>query len=126
MSGKRGYIPDRGDILHMNFDPAAGHEYAGFHYALVLSPRRFQEVTGLAIVAGCTSQEKGEEHPMHALQMPLPPEVRMPKRTFVWSYQVKAIDFRERGAEYQTKAPAAFVDQVARRVGRFIGLTEIR
>ena len=32
------YLPKRGDLVHLNFSPSAGHEMADRHYALVLSP----------------------------------------------------------------------------------------
>lgn len=33
-----GYVPERGDIVWLQFDPQAGHEQAGHRPALVLSP----------------------------------------------------------------------------------------
>ena len=37
------YIPEKGDIVHLQFDPASGHEMKGEHYALVLSPKYFNK-----------------------------------------------------------------------------------
>src|SRR5207248_10255651 len=37
----RGYVPDAGDIVWMNFTPQAGHEQAGHRPALVLSPAAY-------------------------------------------------------------------------------------
>ena len=34
----RAYVPDRGDVVWLEFDPQAGHEQAGHRPALVLSP----------------------------------------------------------------------------------------
>jgi mRNA-degrading endonuclease toxin of MazEF toxin-antitoxin module len=50
--------PDRGDYAHLAFNPQAGHERQGEHFALVLSPRSFNEKTGFAFVAPITSQKK--------------------------------------------------------------------
>lgn len=41
------YIPERGDIFHLAFDPAAGTEMKGGHYAIALSPRAYNRATGL-------------------------------------------------------------------------------
>jgi mRNA interferase ChpB len=49
---KRG-VPDRGDILHVNFDPTVGREQHGQRYALVLSPAAFNQF-GLALVCPIT------------------------------------------------------------------------
>ncbi len=43
------YIPKRGDLVWMNFDPAAGHEQKGKRPALILSPESFNKVFGLAL-----------------------------------------------------------------------------
>ena len=42
--------PDRGDILHLAFDPASGREMKGKHFCLVLSPRAFNARFKLAMV----------------------------------------------------------------------------
>ncbi|HNX60292.1 MAG TPA: endoribonuclease MazF, partial [Spirochaetota bacterium] len=53
------YIPDRGDVVWLNFTPQSGHEQMGKHPALVLSPKEYNEKTGLAIFCPITSKEKG-------------------------------------------------------------------
>ena len=46
------YIPERGDLVWLSFDPQAGHEQAGRRPALVLSPAAYNGKTGLAPVTG--------------------------------------------------------------------------
>ena len=41
------YIPEKGDIIHLRFDPASGKEMKGDHFALVISPKAFNKATGL-------------------------------------------------------------------------------
>ena len=53
------YIPERGDIVLLNFDPQLGKEQSGRRPALVLSPHRYNSKVGLAIVCPITSQIKG-------------------------------------------------------------------
>ena len=43
-------IPERGDILHIQFDPASGREILGKHFCLVVSPRSFNARFRLAMV----------------------------------------------------------------------------
>lgn len=43
------YIPDRGDVVWIDFDPQAGHEQAGRRPAPVISPKDYNERVGLAI-----------------------------------------------------------------------------
>lgn len=53
------YIPDRGDIVWLNFTPQAGHEQKGTRPALILSPKKYNEKTGLAVCCPITSNIKG-------------------------------------------------------------------
>ncbi len=36
------YVPDRGDVVWIYFNPTKGHEQAGHRPALVLSPRSYR------------------------------------------------------------------------------------
>ncbi len=56
---KNFYIPERGDLLWLNFDPQEGHEQAGMRPALVMSPKAYHELSGLALVCPVTSKRKG-------------------------------------------------------------------
>lgn len=53
------YIPARGDVVWLTFNPQAGHEQAGRRPALVLSPSSYNRKVGLAIFCPITSQVKG-------------------------------------------------------------------
>ncbi|MGI8435697.1 MAG: endoribonuclease MazF [Chthoniobacterales bacterium] len=53
------YVPDRGDVVWIEFDPQAGHERAGHRPAVVLSPRSYNQKSGLALVCPVTSRIKG-------------------------------------------------------------------
>ncbi|OGZ96847.1 MAG: mRNA-degrading endonuclease [Candidatus Sungbacteria bacterium RIFCSPLOWO2_02_FULL_54_10] len=53
------YIPDRGDIAWISFDPQRGREQAKRRPAVVLSPYRYNQKTGLALVCPITAHAKG-------------------------------------------------------------------
>jgi mRNA interferase MazF len=53
------YVPNRGDIVWLNFTPQAGHEQMGTRPALVLSPEKYNKKTGLAVCCLITSNVKG-------------------------------------------------------------------
>ena len=55
----RQYVPERGDIVWLQFTPGAGHEQAGHRPALVISPRSYNHRVGLALFCPVTSQVKG-------------------------------------------------------------------
>ena len=53
------YVPDRGDMVWLNFTPQAGHEQRGKRPALVISPKSYNKKSGLALCCPVTSQIKG-------------------------------------------------------------------
>jgi hypothetical protein len=53
---KRQYVPERGDLVWLDFEPHAGHEQAGRRPALALSPKYYNQKTGLGIFCPITSQ----------------------------------------------------------------------
>jgi len=103
------YVPDRGDIVWINFNPQAGHEQAGRRPALILSPKDYNSKVGLAILCPITSKKKG-----------YPFEVSLPKGTkisgVVLSDQAKSMDWKIRNTEFVCKLGASLVDQVLQRL----------
>ena len=48
-------LPERGDLVWVDFTPQAGHEQAGHRPALVISPRIYHERSKTAVVCPITS-----------------------------------------------------------------------
>ncbi len=53
------YIPERGDIVYLDFDPTKGHEQKGHRPAFVVSPRAYNQRSSLALLMPITRQQKG-------------------------------------------------------------------
>ena len=53
------YVPDRGDIVWLNFTPQAGHEQRGTRPAIIISPKIYNKKTNLALCCPITSNIKG-------------------------------------------------------------------
>lgn len=53
------FIPDRGDVVWVNLDPSKGHEQAKIRPAIVVSPKAYNQKTGLALMCPITSIQKG-------------------------------------------------------------------
>lgn len=62
------YVPDRGDVVWLNFDPQAGHEQGGRRPAIVVSPRNYNKASGLGLFCPVTNRVKG-----YPFEVPLPP-----------------------------------------------------
>jgi mRNA interferase MazF len=54
----RRYVPDRGDVVWLNFSPQAGREQAGRRPAICLSLRTFNAASGLGLFIPVTSKRK--------------------------------------------------------------------
>jgi mRNA interferase MazF len=103
------YVPDRGDVVWLHFDPRAGQEQAGTRPALVVSPSAYNRRAGLALFCPVTSQVKG-----YPFEVVLPPGVMV--QGAVLSDQVKSLDWRIRRARYAAKAPSATLDDVVAKI----------
>lgn len=108
MAGGKKYIPERGDLVWTNFDPAPGHEQKGKRPALVLSPASFNKKIMLAMVAPITSRVRG-----HGFEVPLEGQKI---HGAVLCQQVKMIDFSERGLHFAEKASEATISDALARV----------
>jgi mRNA interferase MazF len=107
------YIPNRGDIVWMTFDPQAGHGQAGRRPALVLSPATYNSKVGLAILCPITSQVK--YYPFEVL---IPDGLKIGGA--ILSDQVKSLDWKVRHAEFVCKLSASSVDEVLQKLGTLI------
>ena len=100
---KQTYHPKRGDIIHINFSPAAGQEFALAHYGVVISTIHFSKATGLCIVLPATTKYHPDRklHDTH-LMAKMPKLAGLDQEGWVYTHQIKTIDYRERGATYKT------------------------
>lgn len=56
---KKGYVPERNDIVWLDFDPPRGKEIGKYRPALVLSGRAYNERTGLLICCPISTSIRG-------------------------------------------------------------------
>jgi mRNA interferase MazF len=107
------FVPDRGDIVWLAFDPQAGREQAGRRPALVLSPLRFNRLTGMALVCPITSRRRG-----WAFEVEVP--AGLPITGVILADQARALDWRARRAELEVEVDAATLASVLARVRTLI------
>ncbi len=99
------YIPDRGDIVWVDFDPQAGHEQAGRRPALIVSPQSYNQKVGLMLLCPITTQRKG-----YPFEVPLPKGLKV--AGVVLADQIKSMDWHARRAEFWCEVPVAIVLEV--------------
>jgi mRNA interferase MazF len=107
------YVPDRGDIVWLSFDPTAGHEQAGRRPALILSRRAYNARAGLALICPITSRVKG-----YPYEVALPAGLAV--NGVVLADHVKSLDWHARRAVFADTAPAATVDEVIQKLGTLL------
>jgi mRNA interferase MazF len=102
------YVPCRGDIVWLNFNPQAGHEQAGKRPAIVLSPKEYNAKTSLIIACPITSKIKS-----------YPFEVRVVGKKMdgvILSDQVKSLDWKVRNARLIEQAAAKVLSEVQEKL----------
>ena len=100
------YVPDKGDIVSLNFDLSAGNEIMKYRPAFVISRQPFNQHTGFAIVAPITSTKRGM-----ALEVVLNDTAT---QGVVLVHQMRSLDVESRGIQFIEKAPAAIAEQVTK------------
>nr|WP_314382801.1 type II toxin-antitoxin system PemK/MazF family toxin [uncultured Cardiobacterium sp.] len=99
------YIPEQGDIVMIDFDPAMGREIQKRRPALVMSKAIMARHTGLVLVCPITSTVRGLELEVaiHGEQI----------TGVALSVQLRAMDYRRRNIAFVEKADAVTVEAMS-------------
>jgi len=108
-------VPDRGDLVWLNFDPQLGREQSGRRPALVLSPLSYNRAAGLCVACPITSRAKG-----YPFEVPLP--AGLPISGVVLADHLKSLDWSERRVEIIGQLPRAEMGAVTARIAALLGL----
>jgi mRNA interferase MazF len=107
------YVPDRGDVVWITFDPQAGREQAGRRPAVVLTAREYNEKVGLALCCPVTSRVKG-----YSFEVPLPDGLVV--EGVVLADHVKSLDWRARRAEDAGRIPDETLDEITGKLSALL------
>jgi mRNA-degrading endonuclease toxin of MazEF toxin-antitoxin module len=104
---------ERGDIYLVSLDPAAGHEQQGKRPVLVISPGKFNRVTGVPVILPVTTGGNFARTAGFAVSL-----MGAGTKTtgVVRCDQPRAIDLRARGAKRLESIPEHVVDEVLSKV----------
>ena len=98
------YIPSKGDIVWVEFNPQKGHEQKGHRPAVVISPYEYNSKTSLAIVVPITSKIKG-----YPFEVPIRGEHI---KGVALADQVKSLDFKARNFSFIEKADSVVLVEI--------------
>ena len=109
MSASRSYVPERGHVVWLDFDPQLGHEQQGRRPALVLSPRLYNKPSGLALLCPITNQAKG-----YPYEVEIPDGLKV--TGVVLADQIKNMAWQPRRAAFICDMPSPVLEEVLEKL----------
>jgi mRNA interferase MazF len=106
---KAAYVPEKGELVWLDFDPQAGHEHSGRRPAFVLSPSRYNAKTGLMLCCPVTTRVKG-----YPFEVAIEGTAKV--QGVILADQVKSLDWRVRKAEKKGTVSPAVLEEVVDRI----------
>ncbi len=104
----KSYVPEKGDLVWLNFTPQSGHEQSGRRPAVVISPSEYNGKTGLGIFCPLSSKEKG---------YPFEVKIKNDKISgVVLSDHLKSLDWESRKAELISKVTENELDEILEKI----------
>ena len=107
------YIPNRGDIVYLDFNPTKGHEQRGYRPALIISPAAYSEKSSLALFCPITSQQKG--YPFEVL---LPADLQT--HGVILVDQIRSLDWRVRQIKFVETVSLEVITEVQAKIAPLI------
>jgi mRNA interferase MazF len=119
MAARRAWCPDRRDMIWINCNPQAGREMKDVHPLVVLSPREFNERTGIVIGLPMTTAAYNENNPF-AVKFAGPRGVA----SYILGHQPKSFDWRARSARAHPlkRVPEAAYAQACETLNQIIDI----
>lgn len=99
------YVPERGDIVLVNFSPQRSREQAGYRPAFIVSPASYNRMASLALMCPITGQVKG-------LSFEVPLTEGMNTVGVVLVDHIKSLDWKARKVEFVEKATPEVIEEV--------------
>lgn len=100
-------IPERGDIIWVDFNHTKGREQSGLRPAVVVSPSKYNSFTGLIVACPMTSKKKDYFFEV---------AVEGPKgKSFVLADQIRTFDIKERIEKTTGKVSGFEINEILAR-----------
>jgi len=111
------YIPDRNDIVWLDFEPTKGKEIGKYRPAFVLSSRVYNQHTGLLICCPISSSIRGSSTEVLVSNLEKP--------SVVASGLIQTLAWRERKAKFIAKAEKGVIQKVLQCLLPLVGIEEL-
>ena len=114
---KKTYIPDRNDLVWLDYEPQKGKEIGEYRPTLVLSSREYCKKTGLLICCPISTSIRGHQTEVAVNNLE--------KSSVVATSIIQTLDWKERKAKFIKKAPKGVMTEVLFRILPLIGADSI-
>lgn len=110
------YIPERFDVVFLDFEPKKGKEVGKYRPALVLSSKEYNKKTGLLICCPISTSIRGHlsEVPVDCLEKP----------SVIASSIIQTLSWQDRKAKFIKKVNLKILEAVLQRLLPLIGANE--
>jgi len=118
---KARWVPERGDIIWIDFNPQVGREMKDLHPMLVLSPKAFNDRTSLVIGLPMTTAAYNDTNPFAIRFSGAREQV-----SYVLAHQPKSFDWRARSgrAHPWKQVPDEVLTQACATLNQIVALTD--
>jgi len=113
----RRYIPDRNDIVWLDYEPTKGKEIGKYRPALVLSSKEYNRRTGLLIYCPISTSIRDAVTEV--------PVKNLPQQCVVAANLIHTLDWRVRKVKKETEAEPGVMDEVLIRLIPLIGVGQV-
>ncbi len=107
------YVPDRNEIIWLDFEPTKGKEIGKYRPALVLSGKAYNQATGLLICCPISTSIRGVVTEVMVSNLKTP--------SVVAANLVMTLDWTQRKARKEAEAESGVMDAVLLRLLPLIG-----
>ncbi len=114
---KNTYIPERNDIVWLDFEPTKGKEIGKYRPTLILSSREYSAQTGLVICCPISTSIRG-----HVTEVAVS---NMDKPCVVAASLIQTLSWKERSVKFIVEAEKDVMNQVLCRLVPLIGADKL-
>ncbi len=107
------YVPERNDIIWLDFEPVKGKEIGKYRPALVLSSKEYNQKTGLLICCPISTSIRGQATEVSIKNLDSP--------SVVASNLIQTLSWKDRNAKKITTAESGVKEDVLLRLIPLIG-----
>jgi len=111
------YVPERNEIIWLDFEPTRGKEIGKYRPALVLSSKAYNQQSGLLICCPISTSIRGGATEVLA--------GNLDQLSVVAAGLIQTLSWKDRKAKLITKAEEGVLDQVLLRIIPLIGADEV-